>query len=56
MWEYCAKSELHPSAAGLKMLKGRQINELSERIMDIDSTAPLGRIIFGSIPGVKTPG
>ena len=51
-WEYCAKSELHPAAAGLDVLKGRKIIVVGGpfgqplHARHIGSTAPSGRDIF----------
>ena len=60
LWEYCAKSELHPRS-GLRLLKGGQIVcaaiSFGTWLRETQPTAPLGRgLIHNDIPGVETPG
>jgi hypothetical protein len=61
VWEYCAKSELHPAAAGLEVLKGRQKGvraRETKRSLGTNALPPLqgGSLCANLFPGVKTPG
>jgi hypothetical protein len=56
VWEYCAKSELHPSAAGLEVLKARKTIRLHlNRVWDLRTILPplRGGPFLHPYPGLK---